>query len=205
MMEDNRFSPSAKLWVEIAEINVSNMNPLRAVEAYNQASDCYKASNSKVTSQSMQLKAADLLALDGQLDKALKIYEEVADGQAENSSVAYSAAGNYYKSLLCHMVLESNTGAQALTDTEQKLNRYSDTLPRFADGKEATLMRGLLEAYCNGDADAFTQALAKYNSIYTLDQWSSELLYKVKKNLTGEGRTEDAKQKDIDDVEAQLA
>jgi len=187
MMEDNRFSPSAKLWVEVAEIYTADMDRSNACKAYIQAAECYKASNSKVTAQSMSIKAADLMALDARYNDAIKIYEEVAEGQADSSSVAFSVCGYYYKALLCKMVAESNTGCDELMDSEEKLARYCDIQPRMQDSKEANLVRSLIAAYAKSDADAFTQALSKYDSIYRLDQWSSELLYKVKKNLMGEG------------------
>lgn len=197
-MEDNRFSVAAKVFTEIAEIETQQMNRKGAMQNYMLAADCYRTSNSKVTAQSMQIKVAELLALDGQYLKAIEAYEEVASQQMDSSSVSFSVPGYYYKALLCMLALESDSGVDLLQESEQKLDHYIGNFPRFDGSKEATLIKDLIEAYNDNNVDKFTQVLAKYDNIYRLDQWSAEVLYKVKKNLNGEGKAAQTSHKDID-------
>jgi len=108
LMDDNRFAPAAKIWSEIGDMEAeANLDRRAAYTAYVTAADAYRASNSMVTSQSMQLKAAEMLSLEGEYAKAIVIYEAVADAQTDNASVAYTVRDNLYKALLCQMTLEA--------------------------------------------------------------------------------------------------
>jgi alpha-soluble NSF attachment protein len=187
MMEDNRFAPAAKLWAEIGDTeNDQNLDRRAAYTAYVNAADSYRAANSAITAQSMQLKGAEMLSLEGEYERAMVIYETIADAQADNASVAWSARDNLYKALLCQMTLEAVSEVDALVATEEKLEKYLDNHPRFQDSKEANLVRDLILAYNARDQQRFVGVLHKYDSIYRLDAWSQALLYKVKKTVSGE-------------------
>lgn len=93
-----------------------------AIIAYQTSGDCYKTENSKVTSQSMYIKAADLMAEEGEYKQAIKIYEEVSEAQSENASMAFSVKNHLFKSLICQFVIDATTQGDC-TDTETLVQR----------------------------------------------------------------------------------
>jgi alpha-soluble NSF attachment protein len=64
------------------------------------------------------------------------------------------------------------------------MERYEDIDPSFAGSREHKLLGDLSSAAEEGDADAFTGALAEYDSMSRLDPWKTKMLLRAKKQMT---------------------
>ena len=58
-------------------------------------------------------------------------------------------------------------------------------------------MQGLADAFEQGDEQAFTDAIAEFDSIQRLEPWRTSLLLRVKKRLATHGGGDDIEEEDL--------
>ncbi len=138
-MEDNKYAVAAKNWDEIAQLTGKDLaDKKQSIEAYLKSAECYKSENSKVSAQSQLIKAADIMAEEGEYKRAISIYEDVAEEQSGSSAISFSVKNHLFKALLCQFGLDAQNND--VTDTEIKLSKYKEDNPRFAGTKEEELI-----------------------------------------------------------------
>jgi alpha-soluble NSF attachment protein len=127
-MEHNRFNTAAKIFKEIAEIDEKDGNIPAAMEAYEQAADCYTAEDQQTSANQCRLKIAHYAALREDHKRAIDIYEKVSTASLSNQLLMYSVKDYMFKALLCHFVLAAKSGSTAvLTET---VDKYKNMNPR---------------------------------------------------------------------------
>lgn len=198
--DGGRFSSAGKLFKEIAIIEEKEMNTKGAIEAYNEAADCFQAEDATVTMNSMLLKVAELSAQGGEYKKAVEIYEKVANTSIDNRMQSYAVKDYLFKAGLCNFVIVAKTGdTDDIKDVEEAMNKYKDMFPAFDGSREAKLLDNCIEAFQKDDCEKFTDYVYKYDQISKLNDWTASLLLEIKNVLkhgvavdpSGEGEDDD--------------
>lgn len=107
-----RFNIAAKHHMSCAEIYESELVDIeKAISHYEQAADYYKGEESTTSANRCLLSVARYAAQLEKYQKAIEIYEEVANTCIESSLLKYSAKEYYFRAALCHMCVD-NLNAQ---------------------------------------------------------------------------------------------
>lgn len=61
--------------------------------------------------------------------------------------------------------------------------RYEESDPAFASSRERDLLVNCAKAFEAGDQDAFSSAVAEFDSMSRLDGWKTTMLLKAKKRI----------------------
>lgn len=183
-MENNRFATAAKMYKEIAELEEKEMNLEAALVAYQDSADCYFNEDSTTSGNQMLLKVAEMAASSADYSRAIQIYEKVANSSLDNNLLKWSVKDYYFKASLCNLAMGAKTGDMA--KTTESLEKYMDLHPAFEDSRECKLIQSCLEAVNDGDVEAFTGHVFKYDSVYKLDNWTASILLVVK-DAVGDG------------------
>uniref|UniRef100_A0A8C2DTS6 Beta-soluble NSF attachment protein n=1 Tax=Cyprinus carpio TaxID=7962 RepID=A0A8C2DTS6_CYPCA len=170
-----RFTIAAKHHITIAEVYESELVDIEKVQKsliwtvcliYSSANKCLL----KVASYSAQLE---------QYPKAIEIYEQVGTNTMDNPLLKYSAKEYFFKASLCHFIVDELNAKLAV-------GKYEEMFPAFSDSRECKLLKKLLEAHEEQNAEAFTEAVKEFDSISRLDQWHTTMLLRIKKTIQGD-------------------
>ena len=66
------------------------------------------------------------------------------------------------------------------------MQKYSTQDATFPSTREAKFVNALIDAVQAGDVEAFTGAVVEYDQITKLDNWKTNILLKVKRNIQEE-------------------
>jgi alpha-soluble NSF attachment protein len=191
-LDTNRGNLAARTYKSIAELQEKDGTAKNIIDAYDAASVLFKAQDQGSESNSCSLKVADYCALEGEYERAIKLYEEVAAASLENKLLAYSVKDYYFKAALCRFAFEAkkwdgeddvNEEFKELTDA---LEKYKTNHPAFDDSRECKFIEQLFKMYAEADVEKFTDVMFKYDKIYKLDKWFSSILFVIKKTLMGD-------------------
>lgn len=172
-----RFSIAAKHHVSIAEIYETELSDIeKAITSYEQAADYYKGEESNSSANKCLLKCAQFAAQLEKYDRAVEIYEEVAMSCIDSSLLKYSAKEHFFRGAVCHLCVDT-------LNAQHALQKYEEHFPAFSDSRECKLLKALIQACEDEDADAYTDAIKEYDSISRLDQWATTMLLRVKKRI----------------------
>uniref|UniRef100_A0A673J322 Beta-soluble NSF attachment protein-like n=1 Tax=Sinocyclocheilus rhinocerous TaxID=307959 RepID=A0A673J322_9TELE len=167
-----RFTIAAKHHITIAEVYESELVDIEKV-LFPPQSNFYSSANKcllKVASYSAQLE---------QYPKAIEIYEQVGTNTMDNPLLKYSAKEYFFKASLCHFIVDELNAKLAV-------GKYEEMFPAFSDSRECKLLKKLLEAHEEQNAEAFTEAVKEFDSISRLDQWLTTMLLRIKKTIQGD-------------------
>lgn len=182
--DGGRFSSAGKLFKEIAIMEEKEMNTKGAIEAYNEAADCFQAEDQTVTMNSMLLKIGELSAQEGDYKKAVEIYEKVANSSIDNRTQSYAVKDYLFKAGLCNFVIVAKSGdTDDVKDVEEAMNKYKDMFPAFEGSREDTLLENCIDAFKKDDCEKFTDYVFKFDQMRKLDDWTASLLLEIKNVL----------------------
>ncbi|PKK26326.1 N-ethylmaleimide-sensitive factor attachment protein, beta, transcript variant X2 [Columba livia] len=180
-LPQGRFTIAAKHHITIAEIYEAELVDIeKAIAHYEQAADYYKGEESNSSANKCLLKVAAYAAQLEQYQKAIEIYEQVGTNTMDNPLLKYSAKEYFFKAALCHFIVDELNAKLAL-------EKYEEMFPAFTDSRECKLLKKLLEAHEEQNAEAYTEAVKEFDSISRLDQWLTTMLLRIKKSIQGEG------------------
>ncbi|OQV23882.1 Alpha-soluble NSF attachment protein [Hypsibius exemplaris] len=175
--EMGRFTMAAKTHISIAEIYETDLQDLeQAMVHYQKAADYYQGEESQSHAQKCLLKVAQFAADKEDYQKAIQIFEQVANRCAENPMLKYGAKEYYFKAALCHMCVDTLNAQHALA-------RYLDVFPALQDSREFQLMKKVLDCMESTDVDSFTAALQDYDKISRLDPWATSIFLRAKRSM----------------------
>ncbi|KAI8482637.1 PREDICTED: alpha-soluble NSF attachment protein-like [Branchiostoma belcheri] len=175
-----RFTIAAKNHISIAEIYETEIVDIdKAISNYEQAADYYKGEESSSSANKCLLKVAQYAAQLEQYPKAIEIYEQVAVTAMDNSLLKYSAKEYFFKAALCHLCVD-------LLNAQQAVQKYEEMFAAFSDTRECKLLKTLMTALEEQNADMYTDAVKDYDSITRLDQWLTTMLLRIKRTISGE-------------------
>lgn len=178
--EMGRFSIAAKHHITVAEIYENEAADIeKAIIHFERAADYYQGEESSASANRCLLNVARYSAQLEQYQKAIDIYERVANSCIDNNLLKYSAKEYFFRAALCHMCID-------LLNAQIAIKRYEETYPAFGDSRECKFVKQLLDELEAQDLDGFTQVVADYDSISRLDQWFTTILLKIKKSIVEE-------------------
>ena len=176
-----RFSAAAKSLQEAGDMFEAEDDKDRAMECYKQAAEYYEMDNMGSRANTLWLKVATINATAGKYDEAIEMFEKVSEAALENHLLKYSVREYLFKAMLCHFAKDDVVGAR------RALEKYSDMDVSFSAQREYKLCEKILEAYEAFDVDAFTTAVAEFDSLTPLDPFKTTLLLKTKTAIQSAG------------------
>lgn len=175
-----KFSVAAKHHVMVAEIYEGEGNDIpKAVEHYSKAADYYQCEESNSTASRCLLNVARYAAQLEQYQRAIEIYESVAQSQLDNNLLKYGAKENFLRAGLCHLCVDT-------LNAQIAIKRYQEMSPAFADSRECKLLKDLSSKIEAHDIDGFAEVVQDYDSISRFDQWYTTLLLRIKNQIAPE-------------------
>jgi alpha-soluble NSF attachment protein len=109
-------------------------------------------------------------------NQAVDIYESVANQSIESPLLKYAAKEHYFRAALCHLCIDQ-------LNAQLAVKKYEEMYPQFSDSRECKLLKQLLERLEENDVDGYTAAIQEYDSISRLDQWYTNILLQIKKQI----------------------
>jgi alpha-soluble NSF attachment protein len=178
--DGGRFSLAAKLQKDIAEMCEAEDDLDAAMDAYQKAADFYEGENSPSAAKSCLVKVATFAASKGDYAKAIEIFEQLGTSVVDDRLLKWGARDYFFKAGLCHLAQND------LVASKRAVEKYKDICATFSRERECELLEEIIAACENYDVEAFTQAVAKYDSITKIEPWKVDLLVKIKNNIKEE-------------------
>lgn len=173
-----RLGMAARQLREIAETLEKEESHQESMMFYEQAADLFFTDHSTAESNKCLLKVAQFSAEVGNYPRAVDIYENVAKASVDNNLLRFSAKGYLLLACLCQMCYMDPS---AVGD---KVDQYKDIDFNFDGSREAKLVEECVAALTEGDSDAFSAAVAEFDSLTRLDAFKTELLLRTKRKMT---------------------
>ena len=180
-----RLGMAARQLREIAETLEKEESHQASMMFYEQAADLFYTDHSTAESNKCMLKVAQFAAEAGNYSKAVGIYENVARASVDNNLLRFSAKGYLLLACLCQMCYIDPLAVS------EKVDQYKDIDFNFDGSREAKLVEGCIDAMVEGDPDAFTAAVAEFDSLTRLDGFKTEMLLRAKRKLTEAPESDD--------------
>eukprot|EP01095_Lingulamoeba_sp_RSL-Kostka_P015436 TRINITY_DN70_c2_g1_i3.p1 TRINITY_DN70_c2_g1~~TRINITY_DN70_c2_g1_i3.p1 ORF type:complete len:300 (+),score=119.96 TRINITY_DN70_c2_g1_i3:122-1021(+) len=171
-----KFSMAARYSKELAEL-LENSNAEEACEQYMVAADLYETADQQTSVNQCLLKVAELSATLGNYERAIESFEKVAEESLKNKLLSYSVKEYFLKAGLCHLC----TGD--VVTSRRALERYQEQDYKFSAQRECELLNNIITAFENYDIDSFTNAVREFDSITRLDNWKTDMLLVIRKNI----------------------
>jgi len=177
LVADGHFSAAAKHQQDAGEMFEAEGDSENAMECLKTAAEYFEMENSTSRANACRLKVASLAANSGKYDEAIEIYENVARASMDSNLLKFSVRNHLFNAFLCVLAKQDTVGAT------RALEKYKDIDPTFAVQRECKLCEAILEACEQLDVDAFTTAVANYDSMTPLDPLRTHLLLQAKKMI----------------------
>jgi len=177
--EMGRLAQSAKHLKEAGETLEASGDDERACGAYARASELYESEEgSSATANAVKLKTAAILSAKlERFEEATQIFEDVGRASLGNNLLRFSVKGYFLQAGICRLCWCDAIGVLNAVD------RYDESDPSFAQTRERDLLVKCAKAFESGDGDAFSSAVADFDSMSRLDAWKTTMLLKAKKRI----------------------
>ncbi|KAI9293333.1 TPR-like protein [Neoconidiobolus thromboides FSU 785] len=184
LTERGRFHSAAIQQKEIAQLYETELNNLNeAMASYELAAEWYSSEDSNAIANSCLLKVAEFAAQLEQYDKAIKIFEQVANDSVNNPLAKWSVKEYLLKAGLCHLCVGDSVS------TLRALENYDELDLSFSQTRERKLLRNLYEAVEQEDIEGFTNHVFEFDQLTKLDNWKTSLMLRIKKSIGDESLT----------------
>lgn len=182
-----RFQQSGKLLMSIAELyEAEHLQHKETKDYYKRAAEMFELDDhGKSNFTKCSLKLAEYAAKDGELQEAIRIFEQEGEKALQNNLLQYGAKDHFFRAGILHLC-----GGDSVT-INLAVEKYNSLDPRFAGAREGELLGKLAEAFTEKNVDMFVEKLGEYDSVTPLDAWKTEFLVKAKAQITDDGLNED--------------
>ena len=161
--EAGRFAQAAQLLEIVGEILESQNNVEDALDAFSKAADYHNTENAGSRANKCLAKVATLSASNGAYDHAARTFETLGMTALESNLLKFGAKKHFLHAGFCLLAKGDSVAARMSFD------RFSQMDLSFPGSRESKLYDELIAAYEAMDTDAFSTALASYDSVCTLD------------------------------------
>lgn len=176
-----RFNMAAKHQKEVAEIYESELVDLEnACQSYHLAAEWFAGEESKSSAQACLLKVALFSAQLENFDRAVEIYEQVAQSSLEVDLLKWSVKEYFLKAGLCILCTGDVVRAQ------KAVQRYEEMDVSFSSTRECKFLKSIIQDFEAGDVDSFTNHVAEFDSFTRLDNWKTSVLLRIKRSIKTE-------------------
>lgn len=178
-----KFNQAGKLLMTIAELyEAESLQTTQVKDYYKRAAEMFELDeHGKSNLTKCNLKVAEFAARDGELETAIKIYEDEGEKALSNNLLQFSAKEKFLNAGILYLAQGDSVSVNLAVE------KYSALDPRFASSREGELLAALAEAFESQDVEAFQDKLFEYDSITKLDAWKTDFLVKAKDQMTGGG------------------
>ena len=185
LCDSARLAQAARLLSrDVGEMLVEEGEYVQAMECYEQARDLYgmDSGNNRSHASNCAMKVAELCS--SKIDppdyaKAAKLYADMGKDCLDNNLLKYSAKGYFLQSVLCQM---ANGGD--CVGASQSLERFMSLDVSFRESREGKFCTGLIECLESFDPDGFATVCFEYDRISRLDEWKTDILFKIKSTIS---------------------
>ncbi|KAH6805504.1 alpha-soluble NSF attachment protein 2 [Perilla frutescens var. frutescens] len=184
-LEIGRFNLSARYYKEIAELYEQEQNLEQAIVYYDKAADLFQSEEVSTSANQCKQKVAQFAAQLEQYQKAIEIYEEIAQQSLSNNLLKYGVKGHLLNAGICQLCKAD------FVAINRALERYQDMDPTFSGTREYRLLADLATALDEEDMAKFTDAVKEFDSMTQLDGLKTTLLLRVKEALKAKEMEED--------------
>ncbi|KAJ3423991.1 alpha-soluble nsf attachment protein [Anaeramoeba flamelloides] len=170
-----KFNLAAKYTKNIAEGYEKEKNNIEAIKYFEKAIEYYELAEQNTATRELKLKIAKYLALDGQYEKAIEIYENIAiESLDQEGGIKWTVKEYFTRAVILTLCLGDEENAR------KTLERYDDLDHTFSRQKEYKFLSELIDAFEEGDPDVLTQVMFEFDKSHKLDDWKITMLIKVK-------------------------
>ncbi|CAG2168994.1 unnamed protein product [Oppiella nova] len=189
-----KWNAAGNAFCEAALLHLKNGNKHDSGTHYVDAANCYKKADPQEAINCL-MKSIEIYTDMGRFTTAAKhhmtvaeiyetdlpspavdIYESVANQSIESPLLKYAAKEHYFRAALCHLCIDQ-------LNAQLAVKKYEEMYPQFSDSRECKLLKQLLERLEENDVDGYTAAIQEYDSISRLDQWYTNILLQIKKQI----------------------
>ncbi|VVB02893.1 unnamed protein product [Arabis nemorensis] len=168
---------AAGIYKELAEFYESDQNMEKSIAYYEKAAEFYQTEEVTTSANYCKLKITQYSAQSEQYEKAIKIYEEIAQQCLKNTLLKYGVKGYLLNAGLCHL---RKAGVISITNA---LEKYKDLDPTFSRTRECKFLVDIAGSIDEEDVAKFTDVVKGFDSMTPLDSWKTTLLLRVKEKL----------------------
>lgn len=148
-----------------------------AMEVYSKAADFHFSDNANSKGAKCLDKVALISGNLGQYDKSSQIFEQLGNMALESKLLAFGAKKHFLHAGFCLLARGDSVASRLAYD------RFCQMDLSFEKSREGQLMFMIIEAFEGMDPDGFSEALAAYDRVCTLDAWETSILLKVKNSI----------------------
>lgn len=182
-IENNRLPAAAKMEKDWAEALEHEDNTRGAIEHYKKAYDYYFAEDQTQSALGCLVKVANLHGLHDDFEKAIPMYERIAQGYLEGP-LKTQAREFEVRALMCRLALVTDQNRmEKSTECQDAWERYIAQDAHLRHTREQEICQMLLDAVEESDADKFDDAVASINESRQLDDWKTHVLLKIKQSF----------------------
>merc|ERR1712039_834609 len=175
-----RFQQSGKLLMQIAELyEGEKLTHKETKDYFKRAAEMFELDDhGKSNFTKCRLKYAEYAAKDGDMNEAIRIFEEEGEKALGNNLLQYGAKEHFLKAGILHLAQGDSVSINLAVDKYRALD------PRFEGSREGELLASLAEAFEARDTEKFVEKLGDYDNITKLDSWKTEFLLKCKEQMS---------------------
>ncbi|KAJ1814978.1 vesicular-fusion protein S17 [Coemansia sp. RSA 2598] len=178
LAERGRFRMAASHKMEIARIYEEDLSDVeKAMAAYDKAAEWYSDEDSPSLANKCLLKVAGFAAQLQNYERAIAIFESIAEASLDNQLTKWSIKDYFLKAALCRLAIPDDIGAA------EALERYREMDPGFDKTREYKFLSDIIADVKKGDIQSFTDHVAGYDQISQLDKWKTTLLLSIKHSI----------------------
>jgi alpha-soluble NSF attachment protein len=181
--DEGRFAMAAKHQKEVAELYEAEMDLESAMSHYQIAADYFEGENSTSSANQCLLKVAHFAAQLEKYDKAIELFEQVANSSLDSNLLKWSVKEYFLKAGLCHLATGDFVGSG------RAIERYKELDLSFVQQRECRFLDDIQHACEEHDVEKFTNVVAEYDSISKLDAWKTTILLRIKNLIKSEDPT----------------
>jgi alpha-soluble NSF attachment protein len=175
--EAGRFQRAAQMLDSAGALLEEDGDLGEAVECYAKAADYHFNDRANSKGNKSLEKVALISSELGNFTDAAKVFEQLGYTSLESSLLKFGAKKHFLHAGFCYLGKGDTVAAQV------GLGRYLAADPTMKDTREHKLLATLITAYESSDLESFTEELASYDRVMTLDRWETSILLKVRKAL----------------------
>ncbi|KAL3337907.1 hypothetical protein AABB24_030192, partial [Solanum stoloniferum] len=184
-LDIGRLNMSARYYKEIAELYEQEQNLEQAITYYEKAADLFQSEDVTTTANQCKQKIAEFSAKLEKYQRAIEIFEEIAQHSMKNNLLKYGVRGHLLNAGICQLCRGD------VVAINNALERYQELDPTFSGTRECKLLVDLEAAIDEEDIAMFTGCLKEYDSMTKLDEWRTTLLLRVQEALKAKELEED--------------
>jgi len=171
--DDGRFNMAAKYEKELAEMFEAENDIENSMKHYETAADYFENEGSPSSANNCLLKVAHFAASLQNFQRAIVLFEQVANASVNNNLLKWSVKDYFLKAGLCHLANGD------LVATKKSIERYAQISAEFNGTREHKFLVQITEAFENYDAEEFKSAVGEFDSISKLDAWKTAVLVTI--------------------------